>query len=53
VAAGGVWFASRLPAIRQAVRPIYHRLGILPAPSVPVEGPLEPPVALQAQSSDR
>jgi len=28
--AGAVWFASALPAIRQAVRPIYVRLGILP-----------------------
>jgi MFS family permease len=28
--AGSVWFASRLPAIRKLVRPIYIRLGILP-----------------------
>jgi hypothetical protein len=28
--AGAVWFASALPAIRKAVRPIYVRLGILP-----------------------
>jgi MFS family permease len=28
--AGAVWFASALPAIRTAVRPIYIRLGILP-----------------------
>jgi MFS family permease len=28
--AGGLWFASALPAIRAAVRPIYVRLGILP-----------------------
>jgi MFS family permease len=28
--AGGVWFASGLPAIRAAVRPIYIRMGILP-----------------------
>ncbi len=27
---GAVWFASALPAIRRAVRPIYVRLGILP-----------------------
>jgi len=27
---GGLWFASALPAIRVAVRPIYVRLGILP-----------------------
>ena len=28
--AGAVWFASMLPAIREAVRPIYRRMGILP-----------------------
>jgi len=28
--AGALWFASALPAIRKAVRPIYVRLGILP-----------------------
>jgi MFS family permease len=28
--AGAMWFASALPAIRSAVRPIYVRLGILP-----------------------
>ena len=28
--AGAVWFARELPAIREAVRPIYIRLGILP-----------------------
>jgi MFS family permease len=28
--AGALWFASALPAIRMAVRPIYVRLGILP-----------------------
>jgi MFS family permease len=28
--AGAVWFASALPAIRVAVRPIYVRMGILP-----------------------
>ena len=27
---GGAWFASGLPAIRAAVRPIYIRMGILP-----------------------
>jgi MFS family permease len=27
---GAVWFASNLPAIRDAVRPIYRRMGILP-----------------------
>lgn len=27
---GSLWFARRLPAIRQIVRPIYVRLGILP-----------------------
>ena len=28
---GGLWFASVLPAVRAAVRPIYIRMGILPA----------------------
>jgi MFS family permease len=28
--AGALWFASRLPMIRHAVRPIYVRMGILP-----------------------
>jgi MFS family permease len=28
--AGAIWFASALPTIRKAVRPIYVRLGILP-----------------------
>jgi MFS family permease len=27
---GSLWFARRLPAIRQIVRPIYKRMGILP-----------------------
>jgi MFS family permease len=49
VAAGGIWFATRLASIRKLVRPIYHRLGILPAPPVPVEGLMEPPAELQAQ----
>ncbi len=27
---GGAWFATRLPAVRQGIRPIYRELGILP-----------------------
>jgi len=27
---GSIWFARRLPAIRELVRPIYRQLGILP-----------------------
>ena len=27
---GGAWFASRLPAVRHAIRPIYREMGILP-----------------------
>jgi MFS family permease len=27
---GGAWFATRLPAVRQAIRPIYREMGILP-----------------------
>jgi MFS family permease len=29
---GSAWFAAQLPAIRQVVRPIYVKLGILPQP---------------------
>ena len=28
---GAAWFATRLPAVRQGIRPIYRELGILPA----------------------
>jgi MFS family permease len=28
--AGAMWFALRLPDLREAVRPIYEKLGILP-----------------------
>jgi MFS family permease len=28
---GGLWFATRLKAIREAIRPIYQAMGILPA----------------------
>jgi MFS family permease len=27
---GGLWFVTRLPAVREAIRPIYRELGILP-----------------------
>ena len=33
---GGIWFATRLPAIRETIRPIYQAMGILPAPLEPV-----------------
>jgi MFS family permease len=29
---GGIWFATRLPAMREIVRPIYQAMGILPTP---------------------
>jgi MFS family permease len=29
----GLWFAARLPSLRQLVRPIYVERGILPAPA--------------------
>ncbi len=35
--AGAAWFWVQLPKLRRAIRPIYERLGILPAP-VPVDG---------------
>ena len=28
---GAMWFATRLPAVRRGIRPIYRELGILPA----------------------
>jgi MFS family permease len=28
---GAAWFATRLPAVRNAIRPIYREMGILPA----------------------
>jgi hypothetical protein len=28
---GGLWFFSRLPALRVVVRPIYQEMGIIPA----------------------
>jgi MFS family permease len=39
-----VWFASALPAIRSAVRPIYVRLGILPEMSSALASAAEPSV---------
>jgi MFS family permease len=35
--AGSLWFARQLPAIREAVRPIYRELGILPEVAVGVQ----------------
>jgi MFS family permease len=29
---GGIWFATRLPAIHEVIRPIYQAMGILPDP---------------------
>ncbi len=37
--AGGVWFWSRLPAIRREMRPIYEQLGIIPPLGQPVDEP--------------
>jgi MFS family permease len=31
VALGGAWFATRLPALRRQIRPIYQEMGIIPA----------------------
>jgi hypothetical protein len=28
---GAAWFATRLPAVRREIRPIYEEMGILPA----------------------
>jgi ABC-type uncharacterized transport system permease subunit len=27
---GAAWFATRLPAVRREIRPIYRKMGILP-----------------------
>jgi len=35
--AGAIWFATRLPQIRQLIRPIYRDLGILPPANAIVE----------------
>ena len=32
VVLGALWFLTRLPALRRAVRPIYREMGIIPAP---------------------
>ncbi len=34
---GAIWFWSQLPKLRRDMRPVYERLGIIPAPSLPVE----------------
>jgi len=34
---GALWFWTRMAAIRNEMRPIYQRLGIVPAPEIPVE----------------
>jgi len=39
--AGGLWFWTRLPAIRREMRPIYEQLGIIP----PLAQPLQEPAA--------
>ncbi len=33
VVMGAAWFATQLPAVRREIRPIYRKLGILPAAS--------------------
>lgn len=37
---GSIWFTTRLSAIRQEMRPIYQRLGIIPQP-IPVQEAVE------------
>jgi predicted MFS family arabinose efflux permease len=36
--AGSVWFAYKLPAIREVVRPIYRERGIITVPAVDTGG---------------
>jgi hypothetical protein len=31
VVLGAAWFASRLPAVRREIRPVYQEMGIIPA----------------------
>jgi MFS family permease len=37
--AGGIWFWTRLPAIRRKMRPVYEQLGIIPPLAQPIEEP--------------
>ena len=37
--AGGLWFWTRLPAIRREMRPIYEQLGIIPPLAQPIQEP--------------
>jgi len=43
--AGAGWFATRLPNVREGIRPIYRGLGILPAPDRPVNAVIQDSVA--------
>jgi MFS family permease len=38
---GALWFWTRLKGIRKQMRPIYERLGIVPARNIPAEEPAE------------
>jgi hypothetical protein len=38
---GSLWFWSRMTAIRNDMRPIYQRLGIVPAPEIVAEAAAE------------
>jgi MFS family permease len=38
---GSLWFWSRMAGIRAEMRPIYQRLGIVPASPIPIEDPAE------------
>jgi MFS family permease len=39
--AGAAWFAARLPAVREGIRPIYRNLGILPGADPPVNAVIQ------------
>lgn len=41
---GGAWFAATLPALRQELRPIYKRMGILPAAELEAVGLAPAPI---------
>jgi hypothetical protein len=38
---GSIWFVRQLPGIREAIRPIYRKLGILPEIAIGVQNATE------------
>jgi hypothetical protein len=44
--AGGLLFRRRLPSLREEIRPIYARLGIIPETAMELQTAVEPAVPL-------